>query len=162
MSRRKLLDQIRSELSDSGREAALPLFMAAAAVTGQVAEDPGVQAGELPTIAATPVLSRPDRTHWLTDPRPDLVEDSTLWTALLARTYDQDGSDPAGVFGALRAARCCGARLVQGVRGLRIEPGDWDGDAGWPAEREWLLVPHTTGIKRLLTGVRADSNGNGS
>jgi hypothetical protein len=164
MKRHKLIDQVRDELATTAVQAtSLPLFAPADIATGLIAE---LQA-DAPQALGTQVLqvSEPlitalalpwlGQAHWVTDPRPDLAEDSALWALLLEWAYDLDGDNPAGAFGALRAIRCLGARLVHGPRGLKIEPGEWGSEARWPAEREWLLVPHTKNIKRLLADAGA-------
>jgi hypothetical protein len=86
---------------------------------------------------------------WTRDPRPDLDDDSPLWTELLQRAYILDGDDdPVGVFGALHGMRCCGAELVETPRGLMLETGQV-GVEYKQLRKEWLL-PHLDKIKLLL------------
>jgi hypothetical protein len=119
--------------------------------------EPGVAQGhvDVPKPSVKMVVGRTDISHWVVDPRPDLAEDSELWTRLLECAYDLDGNNPGGVFGALRAVRCCGARLVWRTQGLRIEPrfepeGGWATEADWQADRDRLLAPHAAKIRKLL------------
>lgn len=86
-----------------------------------------------------------------TDPRPDLIEDSTQWDTLLlvAHMADHDA------FGALHGMRCLGARL------RRTASGNWvlRPDPGTELETEWKelsakwLAPHTETVKALLRGL---------
>lgn len=70
----------------------------------------------------------------VTDPRPDLAEDSELWTRLLALA----GRTELG--GALHGFRCQGARLTVSMTGAHIEPGDgWESRRAFDADRrKWL------------------------
>lgn len=88
------------------------------------------------------------RERWVRDPRPDLA-DTFLWGALLARAYDLDGHDPAGLFGALHGLRCCGAQLVAGNGAVRLVAGEL-GDE-YPALRRAYLEPHAEALTALLT-----------
>jgi len=86
------------------------------------------------------------------DPRPDLVEDSARWTALLSAAYELDGEDPTGTWAALHVVRCLGAaiRVQRGKWRLAAGP-DYDGD--WQADRARYLLPRTATIKRLLAAM---------
>jgi len=86
------------------------------------------------------------------DPRPDLVEDSARWTALLSAAYELDGEDPAGVWAALHVVRCLGAEIVVQDGKWRIEPGDYE-PGEWAADRARYLTPRTAAIKRLLAAM---------
>lgn len=83
------------------------------------------------------------------DPRPDLVEDSARWAALLSAAYELDGEDPTGTWAALHVVRCLGAAIVVQDGKWRIEPGDYD-PREWAADRARYLLPRTATIKRLL------------
>jgi hypothetical protein len=83
------------------------------------------------------------------DPRPDLVEDSARWAALLSAAYELDGEDPTGTWAALHVVRCLGAAIRVQRGKWRLEAGpDYDGD--WQADRARYLLPRTATIKRLL------------
>ncbi len=58
------------------------------------------------------------------DPRPDLVEDSAQWAALLSAAYELDGEDPTGVWAALHVVRCLARRSAYSAAsgGWRLAP----------------------------------------
>lgn len=63
------------------------------------------------------------RTEWITDPRPDLADDSVAWEYILASAYDAE-TQPHALFGCLHGVRCLGARLQVADGSLRIIPPD--------------------------------------
>jgi hypothetical protein len=103
---------------------------------------------------------------WLTDPRPDLAEDSLFWRRLLLAAFATDGERADGLFGALHGARCCGARLERSGRGFRLTaPVDGDGPVSylepapetgelstWADDRRGWLLPHREVLTGLLRG----------
>lgn len=90
-----------------------------------------------------------ERVYWTTGPRPDLVEDSSLWARLLSLAYSIDGGDPYGMFQALHCLRCEGARLQVAQDTAVLDPGEW-------APEEYVdvwgqyLAPHSGELTRLL------------
>lgn len=90
------------------------------------------------------------------DPRPDLADDSVVWTRLLHLAHSWDGDDLQGLFGALHGLRCCGARLHwDGEKYLvRPSPGEsWTDEASFQSDRERWLVPHCVALDRLLRAL---------
>lgn len=85
------------------------------------------------------------------DPRPDLTEDSELWTRLL-KLAARENSDLAAL---LHAFRCLGTRIRQGRSGYVLRP-DVDPIWAWPSreeyekERDRWLKPHAEEIASLL------------
>jgi hypothetical protein len=75
--------------------------------------------------------------------------DSLLWTAVLAWTYDLDGAEPDGLFGALRGMRCLGARLEETAAGVRLCPGELS-RSEYAELRTRYLMPHARLVERLL------------
>lgn len=86
---------------------------------------------------------------YLTNPRPDLVEDADLWARLLLKAYPIDGNNPHGLFWALHGLRCCGARLRVGATSLILERGEMAEDE-YARLRAQYLVPRAGQLKRLL------------
>jgi hypothetical protein len=78
--------------------------------------------------------------------------DSRLWSAVLAQTYDLDGANPEGLFGALRGMRCLGARLEETASGVRLRPGELS-RTEYAALRERYLMPHASVVERVLAGL---------
>ncbi len=93
------------------------------------------------------------------DPRPDLVEDSARWTALLSAAYELDGEDPTGTWAALHVVRCLGAAIAIQRGKWRIERGDYE-PGEWAADRARYLAPRTVAIKRLLEKQALEASGN--
>ena len=87
----------------------------------------------------------------LVDPRPDLVEDSELWTRFLHLAEDENKK----LTGALHGFRCQGTRIVQGKKGYLLRP-ELDPSKGWKSrqeyekERDKWLMPHIDVIAELL------------
>ena len=87
----------------------------------------------------------------LTDPRPDLAEDSELWTRFLHLAEDENKK----LTGALHGFRCQGTRIVQGKKGYLLRP-ELDPSKGWKSrqeyekERDKWLMPHIDVIAELL------------
>ena len=92
------------------------------------------------------------------DPRPDL-EGSGDWERLLRLAYEMFGEDVAGVLNGVRSG---GAVLVQGKRGIRIEPVI-DAERGWwPPElyaevRERYMLPIRDEIARCLDALEKNN-----
>lgn len=90
------------------------------------------------------------------DPRPDLADDSALWTRLLGLAHPLDGDDPQGLFGALLGFRCCGARLEWDGEKYLVRPtpgGSWANESAFQFDREKWLVPHAVALVRLLRAL---------
>ena len=87
----------------------------------------------------------------LADPRPDLVEDSELWTRFLQLAEDENKQ----LTGILHGFRCQGTRIVLGRSGYVLRP-ELDPDKGWKnrqeyeKERDKWLMPHIDVIAELL------------
>jgi hypothetical protein len=102
------------------------------------------------------------RTLRTADPRLDLVSDSARWGTLLALAHDHDADDPQGLYVALLAMRCCGARLVhEGGHWLILpRPSDSGTDEIHEAaetemehdKRRWLM-PHRDALLGLLSAL---------
>jgi hypothetical protein len=92
----------------------------------------------------------------LTDPRPDLPDDSADWTRLLALA---GAIPPAVLAGTLHGFRCCGARLTYERGHWRFTPtidptervGLWQTREAWERDREKWLLP----FRRQILGVLA-------
>jgi hypothetical protein len=90
----------------------------------------------------------------LTDPRPDLAEDSAAWSELL-RLAQAVESEFAYL---LHGMRACGTLLAyeRGTFRMRplIDPTErlsiWQTNAAWEADRSKWLVPYQTALIRLL------------
>ena len=87
----------------------------------------------------------------LTDPRPDLAEDSELWTRFLQLAEDENKK----LTGILHGFRCQGTRIVLGRSGYVLRP-ELDPSKGWKnrqeyeKERDKWLKPHIEKIAQLL------------
>ena len=97
--------------------------------------------------------------RYLTDPRPDLEEDSVLWQRVLEAARWQSTE----VFMVLHGFRCEGTRLQMTARGLRMVPRIHAGETPRPSgfdspeeyretRQEWL-VPLTPAIIGLFRDV---------
>ncbi len=90
----------------------------------------------------------------ITDPRPDLIEDSELWTRLLELASERD-KDLAGT---LHGFRCQGTRLKRGRTSYVLRP-DIDPVRAWPRQEEYekerdkWLKPYTKEIAALLKSL---------
>ncbi|MBI2321341.1 MAG: hypothetical protein HYU88_04425 [Chloroflexi bacterium] len=102
-------------------------------------------------LAALAAEERAAEANYRTDPRPELP-DHSAWVRLLARAYEADGHDPAGVYGALHGMRCLGARLADDGNGLRLLPGELARDEYRALRQRWLL-PHREALTLLLGEV---------
>ena len=88
-----------------------------------------------------------------TDPRPGLTEDSLTWGRLLRRCYTRYGAvEPDCLFGILHGLRCCGARLVAGKVGHRLERGEELPEAVYQPWRQILLGQYQAELTGLLQG----------
>ncbi len=96
------------------------------------------------------------RERAITDPRPDLAEDSALWAALLDLAYDIDGDDPAGLCGALNGMRCYGAALVESAGGTRLLAGEMT-TAEYDQMRGEYLLPHRKTLSMQLKRLSAEA-----
>ena len=92
------------------------------------------------------------------DPRPELINDSTLWTDLLKQTFaeDPDGLS-SGLFGALHDLRNQGAKITKDDKfGLKLTQGEIE-ETKWNHYRE-LLKPwgkELTGKLRTMAVARS-------
>lgn len=102
---------------------------------------------------ARPELDSEPAPPW-EDPRPDLEADHRLWSRLLARAYDHDGSAPQGLFATLHDLRSQGACLTRAFTGLRIDNGAMD--HGEYQRRRVHLMAHRATIVDLLRTIGAD------
>lgn len=97
------------------------------------------------------------RSPLLTDPRPDLREDSKLWEQLLALAVEMDGALAEALF----AIRWGGSRLVQinGQYAIRpqIGPGCWLRKEDYEDVRDIWLTPHKEQVAELLRRLKAVS-----
>lgn len=86
------------------------------------------------------------------DPRPDLVDDSVLWSFLLRRVEDQ---------WFWHGLRCVGFRLIQDQRGLILRPTIGDIRLGFETEQEYIdfrhqwLLPRKEEISNTLRKIGA-------
>jgi hypothetical protein len=85
------------------------------------------------------------------DPRPDLADDSELWTRLLELAEAEDRM----FAGTLHGFRCLGTRIKRGRNGYVLRPDiDPTGDTAWTSQREEMkeewLRPHISKIANLL------------
>jgi len=96
------------------------------------------------------------------DPRPDLVEDSELWTKLLqlAEAKNPDLAEILNVF------RCMGTRVRQGEKGYILRPDiDATGSQAWTSLEEYgqdknkWLKPRAREIKELLQSLSGEVAG---
>ncbi len=93
------------------------------------------------------------------DPRPDLAEDSALWTAFLRGAAELEGR-VSYLVGDLRGFRAMGCRLAwaqnaDGGSYLTMLPPVGVADAEWPrgsygAARAHYLLPHAKQVTRML------------
>ena len=91
------------------------------------------------------------------DPRPDLPEDTVLWTKLLELAWDSEAPD---LFFTLHGFRCNSLRLIKGARGYVLRPefdehSGWEDKADYEAARDKMLTPHRDEVARLLRGLGA-------
>lgn len=116
-----------------------------------------------PVVEAAEII----RLQWTADPRPSLVEDSALWSRLLALAYQRHGDGSDSVFWLVQGIRCCGARLVLRDGRLRLEPrpdseraGPFEHDLGneeWRTVRKKWLLPHRVAISALLEALAQEA-----
>jgi len=78
----------------------------------------------------------------IVDPRPDLAEDSGVWTRLLQL------ADSTPIGGALHGFRCCGARLQHIGKGYMLLSGDELKDDWRELHDKWLLPDGTDFVSR--------------
>jgi hypothetical protein len=97
------------------------------------------------------------KTNYIPDPRPDLIEDSSLWIHFLSMAETNED-----LFDTLRGFRCCGTRLILANSGplvgayvLRPEI-DPTGDRAWMSADEYetakkeYLEPMEAELLKLL------------
>lgn len=150
------------------RTAGLAVRCLPCAHAAQLLLDEARKATQAPSLTVTPIVppeiaAREDepteatdlpideRERWTTDPRPDLAEDSALWSRLLTMAYDRDVEDPDGLFGVLHGFRGYGAGLVVAEGRVCLVAGEM-GDAYAAQRREWL-VPHAFALTKLLADI---------
>lgn len=91
----------------------------------------------------------------IADPRPDLKEDSELWTAILKNAARSN----LELYGILHGFRCMGTRLKHNSKGNVVLRPDIDptGARAWASQQEYdqaknrYLVPHHAEITELLS-----------
>jgi len=90
----------------------------------------------------------------MADPRPDLEEDSELWTRFLLLAELFHSSQLAGI---LHGFRCAGTRIKRGRKGYVLRPDiDPSGKTAWKSredyerDRDKWLKPHVEKIAELL------------
>ena len=87
----------------------------------------------------------------VTDPRPDLAEDSALWVRFLELAGEKDKQ----LAWTLHGFRCQGTRIVLGRSGYVLRP-ELDPIKGWNSQQEYermrdkWLKPHIEKIAQLL------------
>lgn len=94
----------------------------------------------------------------VSDPRPDLKEDSSLWLTLLGRV-DHSGDD--SLLGTLLAVRCEGATLEEKGKNYVIRPViDPTGYKGWRSQKDYAafrdkwMEPYRKKIADLLKTLK--------
>lgn len=101
-----------------------------------------------------------NRPGTISDPRPDLAEDTGLWSQVftLAMAIDVKAKRRGNplLFGALHGMRCAGTRLVQSEKSGKLVFRPLVGPGGWPSEAEYkqaaglYLKPFDRDMKDLL------------
>lgn len=75
------------------------------------------------------------RPSYTVDPRPDMAEDSVIWSKLLQLAMDKHGEELAGI---LHGFRCGGTRIKRGRNGYVLRPDvDPTGTVAWPSIEEY-------------------------
>jgi hypothetical protein len=90
----------------------------------------------------------------LTDPRPDLAEDSAAWSQLL----EMAEAVAPDLFGVLDGIRCCGCRLTHDHGGWRLVPlidaserrSLWQTHEAWEKDRARWLLPFRVQLIEVL------------
>lgn len=94
----------------------------------------------------------------ISDPRPELTEDSHRWERLLTMAYALPEEDMDGVYGTLLGFRCLGARIFQINGKYTITHGEIDAEQ-YKRDRETYLLPVAGKVAALMARL---GEGNGS
>ena len=124
------------------------------APSGQPASPPA-PALQAPALQAPQSQAKPGT---ITDPRPDLAEDTAYWTQVfvLALALDVKAKRDKALFGALHGMRCAGTRLVRSDKTGKLVFRPLVGPGGWGSEAEYreaagrYLRPYDRDMKELL------------
>jgi hypothetical protein len=93
------------------------------------------------------------------DPRPDLIQDSNLWTKLFKLIPELENKNAASLLQKrLWTMRCFGAMLKPTVNGLKFEPivgpgCTWEYEIDFDNDKIKYLKPYTAEISWLLKKV---------
>ncbi len=90
-------------------------------------------------------------TEYLIEPRPDLEEDTNLWSRLLVAAWAVDGELSDGLFGALHGMRCCGAKLEKADQ-VTISRGEIMQIEFVQLYNRWIQ-PHQSKLQPLLEAL---------
>ncbi len=90
------------------------------------------------------------RERFTCDPRPELP-DTSLWEGVLALTYEIDGGNTNGLFGALHGLRCLGAQLVETDAGIGLVAGERSGE--FAALQAAYLAPHAAALTAVFARI---------
>ena len=86
------------------------------------------------------------------DPRPELSDDSALWSRALTLEWHRDHGH-VSLWGILRVLRSCGVRMrwqeKDGTRFLALDRGEM-GEAEYERDRRQLLLPYKERLVMLL------------
>lgn len=117
-------------------------------------EDQADPYASLPVAQTAPQTALQTALVVIADPRPDLADDSALWTRLLRRAESVDEN----LAGTLHGFRCCGARLERAVTGYRIARGSewWADGAAFRADyAKWIFGGTEDVAARERIGIAA-------
>ena len=102
------------------------------------------------------------RPSYTVDPRPDLNDDSAIWTELLKLAMSRHGEELAGI---LHGFRCGGTRIKRGRNGYVLRPDvDPTGTVAWPSVEEYeamrdkYLAPWREQVTELLKEVSKNAD----
>jgi hypothetical protein len=128
------------------------------ALADHIARQQKTEGDQPESLHKTPEQPQEEVSPGVKDPRPDLVDDSELWAALLELAGYRSGE----LFGALHGMRCMGTRIRRASKGyvyiLRpdIDPTGclaWETEEQYKEARDKWLKPHSEILKELLTGL---------
>jgi hypothetical protein len=100
-----------------------------------------------------------DLQYLFTDPRPELIQDTNLWTKLFSLIPELENKQAtAALQKHLWAIRCFGVMLKPAVNGLRFEPivgpdCAWEYEVDFEEMKIKYLKPYVTEITWLLKKV---------
>lgn len=120
-------------------------------------ETPSGQPANPPTQASQASQSQA-KPGTITDPRPDLAEDTAYWCQVfvLALALDVKAGRNKALFGALHGMRIAGTRLVKSDKTGKlvfrplVGPGGWGGEAEYREAAGRYLKPFDRDMKELL------------